>query len=113
MSGHPHWRGQATARPGRSGFRPARAARRANIRRSRSPRPSHRGLVAFAAALTVALGTVVTMIATSSVQALAEGAMFNDSKSDSWVGMAAVGSVLVCALIGMVIVHRYNSTRDR
>jgi hypothetical protein len=108
MSGHPHWRGQATARPGRSGFGPARPARR-----SRSPRPSRRGLVAFAAALTVALGTVLTMIATSSVQAMAEGAMFNDPKSDSWVGMAAVGSVLVCALVGMVIVHRYTSTRDR
>jgi len=108
MSGHPHWRGQATARPGRSGFRPARAARR-----SGSPRQSRRGLVAFAAALTVALGTVVVMIATSSVQALAEGAMFADPKADSWVGMAAVGSVLVCALLGMVIVHRYTSTRDR
>lgn len=108
MSGHPHWRGQATARPGRSGFRPPRI-----VRRSQSPMQSRRGLVAFAAALTVALGTVVMMIATSSVQAMAEGAMFADPKSDSWVGMAAVGSVLVCALLGMVIVHRYTSTRDR
>jgi hypothetical protein len=108
MGGHPHWRGQATARPGRSGFQPAHAARRAV-----SPRQSRRGLVAFAAALAVALGTVVMMIASSSVQAMAEGAMFNDPKSDSWVGMAAVGSVLVCALVGMVIVHRYTSTRDR
>jgi hypothetical protein len=108
MRGHPHWRGQATARPGRSGFRPARIARR-----SRPPRQSRRGLVAFAAALAVALGTVLVSIASSSVQALAEGAMFADTRSDSWVGMAAVGSVLVCALIGMVIVHRYNSTRDR
>ena len=112
MSGHPHWRGQATARPGRSGFRPART-RRPNFRRSRSPRPSRRGLVAFAAALTVALGTVVSMIAMSSVQAMAEGAMFADPKADGWVGMAAVGSVLVCALLGMIIVHRYTSTRDR
>jgi hypothetical protein len=112
MSGHPHWRGQATARPGRSGFRPARP-RRPNFRRSRSPRQSRRGLVAFAAALTVALGTVLMSIVSSSVQAMAEGAMFSDPKADSWVGMAAVGSVLVCALIGMVIVHRYTSTRDR
>ena len=105
MSGHPHWRGQATARPGHSGFGPPRAARR-----SGSPGPSRRGLVAFAAALTVALGTVLMMIASSSVQAMAEGATFSDPKADSWVGMAAVGSVLVCALIGMVIVHRYTST---
>lgn len=108
MSGHPHWRGQATARPGRSGFRPPRAARR-----SGSSRRSRRGLVAFAAALTVALGTVLMSIASSSVQAMAESAAFNDPKADGWVGMAAVGSVLVCALLGMVIVHRYTSTRDR
>jgi hypothetical protein len=107
MSGHPHWRGQA-ARPGRSGFRPARAARR-----SRPPRQSRRGLVAFAAALTVALATLLMSMASSSVHALAEGAMFADPKADGWVGMAAVGSVLVCALIGMVIVHRYTSSRDR
>ena len=108
MSGHPHWRGQATARPGRSGFRPARADRP-----SRSPRQPRRGLMAFAAALSVALGTVLTTIASSSVQAMAEAALFNDPKADSWVGMAAVGSVLICALVGMVIVHRYTSTRDR
>jgi hypothetical protein len=108
MSGHPHWRGQATARPGRSGFRSARP-----VRRPRSPSQPRRGLVAFAAALTVALGTVVMMIAASSVQAMAEGAMFGDPKADGWVGMAALGSVLVCALLGMVIVHRYTSSRDR
>ena len=108
MGGHPHWRGQATAKPGRSGFRPALAGRP-----GRSSRQSRRGLVAFAAALAVALGTVLMMIATSSVQAMAESAMFNDPKADSWVGMAAVGSVLICALVGMVIVHRYTSTRDR
>jgi hypothetical protein len=61
----------------------------------------------------VALGTVLMSIASSTVQAMAEGAMFADPKADSWVGMAAVGSVLVCALLGMVIVHRYTSTRDR
>ena len=108
MSGHPHWRGQAMARPGRSGFRPARARRPV-----RSSGQSRRGLVAFAVALTVALGTVLMMIVSSSVQAMAESAMFADPKADSWVGMAAVGSVLVCALLGMVIVHRYTSSRDR
>ena len=107
MSGHPHWRGQAAARSGRSGFRPARANRP-----SRSQGQPRRGLVAFAAALAVALGTIL-VIASSSVQAMAEAAMFNDPKSDSWVGMAAVGSVLICALLGMVIVHRYTSPRDR
>jgi hypothetical protein len=108
MSGHPHWRGQTPAEPGRSGFGSATAAR--------PPRPgmrSRRGLVVFALALTVALGTVLMMIAASSAQAVAESAMFSDPKADSWVGMAAVGSVLVCALLGMVIVHRYTSTRHR
>lgn len=70
-------------------------------------------MVAFALALTVALGSVLMMIAASSVEAMAEAAAFSDPKTDSWVGVAAAGSVLVCALIGMVIVHRYTSTRQR
>ena len=107
MSGHPHWRGQASARPGRSGFRRARAARPA-----RSGGASRRGLLAFAAAMSIALGSVLTMIVASSARAMAETAMFSDPKSDSWVGMAAVSSVLVCALLGMAIVYRYTSRRQ-
>lgn len=108
MSGHPHWRGQALVEPGRSGF-----GRAAVARPGRPRTPSRRGLVMFALALTMALGSVVMLIAASSVQAVAETVMFSDPKSDSWVGMAAVASVLVCALVGMIIVHRYTSGRHR
>jgi hypothetical protein len=107
MSGHPHWRGQVPAEPGRSGFSSVPASPQA------CPRRQRRGLVAFAVALTMALGTVLMTIAASSVQAMADPAMFNDPKSDGWVGMAAIGSVLVCALLGMIIVHRYTVTRHR
>jgi hypothetical protein len=69
-------------------------------------------MVAFALALTMALGTVLVMIAASSVQAMSHSAVFN-AKSDDWVGLAAMGSVLVCAFLGVVIVHRYTSTRHR
>ena len=106
MSGHPHWRGQTPAEPGRSGFGSA-----SEVCPTRPGMRSRRGLVVFALALTVALGTVLMMIAASSVQAVAESAMFSDPKADSWVGMAAVGSVLACALVGTVIVHRYTSRR--
>lgn len=108
MSGHPHWRGQTPAEPGRSGFGSASGARP-----NRPVTRSRRGLVMFALALTVALGTVLMMIAASSVQAVAESAMFSDPKADSWVGMAAIGSVLACAIVGTVLVHRYSSRRHR
>lgn len=108
MSGHPHWRGQTPAEPGRSGFAGASEARPV-----RPGRRSRRGLVVFALALTVALGTVLMTIAATSVQAVAESAMFNDPKADGWVGMAAVGSVLACALVGTIAVYRYTSRRPR
>jgi uncharacterized membrane protein YdbT with pleckstrin-like domain len=106
MSGHPHWRGETRSDPGLSGFVivPGKNQRRARA-------PSRRGLVLFAAVLSLALGTVMT-IAASSVEAMAEAAAFND-KSDSWVGLAAIGSVLICAFLGMVIVHRYTSPGPR
>ncbi|MFW6076638.1 MAG: hypothetical protein ACOC71_02700 [Hyphomicrobiales bacterium] len=53
------------------------------------------------------------MIAASSARAMTEAAVFSDPKADSWVGMAAVSSVLVCALLGMAIVYRYTSRRQR
>ena len=108
MSGHPHWRGQDSIGSGQSGFGSSFVARPHG-----SGTKSRRGMVAFALALTVAVGSVLMMIAASSVEAMAEAAAFSDPKTDSWVGVAAVGSVLVCALIGMVIVHRYTSTRQR
>lgn len=108
MSGHPHWRGQDSIGSGRSGFGSRRVAPPHG-----SGTQSRRGMVAFALALTMAVGTVLVMIVASSVEAMAEAAAFSDPKSDSWVGVAAVGSVLVCALVGMVIVHRYTSTRQR
>ena len=106
MSGHPHWRGEGPSDPGLSGFviDPRKTQGRARA-------PSRRGLVLFAAALTLALGTVMT-IAASSVHAMANAAAF-DNKADSWVGLAAIGSVLICAFLGVVIVHRYSSTDRR
>jgi hypothetical protein len=108
MSGHPHWRGQSLVEPGRSGFGSAAVARPGRPRT-----PARRGLVMFALALTTALGSMVMLIAASSVQAVAETAVFADPKADSWVGMGAVASVLVCALVGMIIVHRYTSGPHR
>jgi len=64
-------------------------------------------MVLFAVALTMALGTVLMMIAASSVQAMSHSAVFN-AKADDWVGLAAMGSVLVCAFLGVIIVHRYS-----
>ena len=104
MSGHPHWRGQAPAVHRRSDSSSTRVNSRPGAR-------SRRGLIAFAVALAVALGTVL-MIAAGSVQAMSHSAVFN-AKADDWVGLAAIGSVLVCAFLGMVIVHRYTSTRQR
>lgn len=106
MSGHPHWRGETASDAGVSGFMIAPAG---NPGRARAP--SRRGLALFAAVLMMALGTVMT-IAASSVQAMAQAAAFSE-KSDSWVGLAAIGSVLICALLGMVIVHRYSSPSRR
>ena len=106
MSGHSHWREQAPAEPGRSGFGSALAT----IRRRPAAR-ARRGLVAFALALFVALGTVL-VIAAGSVQAMSRTAAFN-AQSDDLVGLAAIASVLVCAFLGMIIVHRYSSTRQR
>lgn len=106
MSGHSHWRGKAPAKAGRSGFSSTPAARPGRRRGQ-----SRRGLLVFAAVLSVALGTVM-MIAASSVQAMSHAAAFSE-KSDNWVGLAAIGSVLVCAFLGMVIVHRYTSPPQR
>ena len=106
MSGHPHWRGETPADPGLSGFMVAPAENPGPTRA-----PSRRGLVLFAAVLTMALGTVMT-IAASSVQAMAQAAAFNE-KADNWVGLAAIGSVLACAFLGMVIVYRYTSPGSR
>ena len=80
-------------------------------RQAPAPRPgrrSRRGMVIFALALVMALPPVLMAIATSSVQAMNHAAAFS-AKSDDWVGLAAMGSVLVCALLGMVIVRRYTS----
>jgi len=60
----------------------------------------------------MALGPVLMTIAASSVQAMTNAAVFS-AKSDDWVGLAAIGSVLVCALLGMVIVRRYTSAGPR
>jgi len=106
MSGHPHWRGESSSEPKLSGFSTAPAAGPGQARA-----PSRRGLVLFAAALTMALGTVM-MIAASSVQAMSHAAAFNE-KSDNWVGLAAIASVLVCAFLGMVIVRGYSAQRRR
>ena len=94
MSGHPHWRGRDTAEPGHTAAQP------------------RRGFVLFALALTAALGAMVMVIAASSVQAMSYSAALH-AKSDDWVGMAAIGSVLVCVLLGALIVHRYTTTRHR
>jgi uncharacterized membrane protein YdbT with pleckstrin-like domain len=106
MSGHPHWRGETPSDPGLSGFMIAPAE---NPGRARAP--SRRGLLLFAAVLSLALGTVMT-IAASSVQAMSQAAAFSE-KSDSWVGLAAISSVLICAFLGVVIVHRYTSSGRR
>ncbi len=74
--------------------------------------PSRRGMMMFALALVMALGPVLMAIAASSVQAMNRAAAFS-AKSDEWVGLAAIGSVLVCALLGMVIVRRYTSAGPR
>ena len=107
MSGHPHWQGQAPAEPGRSGFMSAPASPR-----GRSRARSRRGMIVFALALAMALGPVLMTIAASSVQAMPDAAVFS-AKSDDWVGLAAIGSVLVCALLGMAIVRRYTSLGPR
>jgi hypothetical protein len=75
---------------------------------SRPGRRFPRGMVIFALALATALVPVLVAIATSSVQAMNHADAFS-AKSDDWVGLAAMGSVLVCALLGMVIVRRYTS----
>ena len=74
--------------------------------------PSRRGMMMFALALAMALGPVLMAIAGSSVQAMNNAAVFS-AKSNDWVGLAAIGSVLGCALLGMVIVRRYTSAGPR
>jgi hypothetical protein len=52
------------------------------------------------------------VIAASSVQAMSYSAALH-AKSDDWVGLAAIGSVVVCVLLGALIVRRYATTRHR
>jgi len=107
MGGHPYWHGKSSAEPGRGGRGSAQLAEP-----GRAAARSRRGFVLFALALSLALGTVLMLIAASSVQAMSySDALY--AKTDGWVGLAAMGSVLVCALLGMIIVHRYTSTRHR
>jgi uncharacterized BrkB/YihY/UPF0761 family membrane protein len=107
MSGHPYWRGEGMAEPDGE---PGNGA--PLPRPGRSPKQSRRGFVLFALALTAALGTVLMLIAASSVQAMSHSAALH-AKSDDWLGLAAIASVLVSVFIGMVIVHRYMSSRPR
>jgi hypothetical protein len=94
MDGHPHWRGQDCGDQARAGAQP------------------RRGFVLFAMALTVALGAMVMVIAASSVQAMSYSAALH-AKSDDWVGLAAIGSLVVCVLLGALIVRRYVTARHR
>jgi divalent metal cation (Fe/Co/Zn/Cd) transporter len=103
MGGHPYWRGEGTAEPDGEGRRGAPLPRS-----ERLPAQARWGFVVFALLLTVALGTVLMLIAAGSVQAMSHSAALH-AKSDGWLGLTAIGAVLVSAFIGMVIVHRYTS----